>query len=623
MSTVSEPSLIQKVFKELKNPTRIIILLLSLVFLKLSFILGKTTSIILSSKLDFVSEIVGWILLIFSFKSISWRVEKSEYRFLIPLIIHSAMVIFIYTSARVVKDSMSNTRMSNEVTMILKCLVFAASILYQYLYNKLSKYFKLSSLIIIGVIPVVSYLSFFCFFLNGNENVVMSAATEQRLIDTYPIFARIIPIIARWPTSLYYIFAEVFAVCGLQVFMWQINNSQIKKGSAKRILPAIILAMQFPTLFAAKTEHYLSGFTSNVEASKLGAVFMIIATVILAINNFVFFRVKLNIGGHLGTLGEDAQAKPQKKDDAAPVGIWSHIKENSTFILLAMLTVFYGLSSSWLEQFWKKNITLSCNHQALETIQHAQEAIRGGNIKMMDQIINTFNLSTVVDKFSAVSDYFGFTSKAPQIVNADLLKKLSEKIYRNFFATYIMKQARYSLIFLIFGTSIITHYFSWTVLGSLTPAFCFLGTLLVLGLPIASKIPSLSKYVDRFLGTSQPISYSIMYIGSFVIACFKSLKYGSFDPSKEQFVLLYPQEKRVEIKHIEGYFGRIGKSFGSFFLAIIFGTKTNIEFTSMPVMILLFVLVAFVVAPLWIISVRKLGQVVKKHHLQDQIEQKH
>lgn len=607
MSTTSESSLIRTVFEEFKKPARIAAFLFSILLFSAPTLLSKV-GVLLSGMMKFLIEIFAWVTLIFSFKEICWRIKSPEYRFFLPLTIHASAIIFIYTLARIVKDPMSNSTMGNEVTIIVKCLVVIISVIYQFLYDRLSRYFKLSSVVFLSVVPIVGYLVMFCFFLYNNTSIVMSSATEVRLIRSYPYLARFIPIIANWPIALYYILSEVFAVSGLQVFMWQIINSQIKKEHAKRLIPGIILVMQFPTMLAAKSGSYLSEMSSVAAALKFSALLMIISTAILIVNNFVFFRLKLNINGQTTTLGEDHAIKPKTiKHDTASTGIWDHIKKNYVFLLVALLTVYYGLTSSWLEQFWKKNITIYSSHQAQQTIHRAKNIVNYNNIKGADEMIKFLKLGKVVDKISAIRNYFGFGSITS---NEKVLKALTARIYQDFFSSYIMRQARYSMIFLIFGTSILMEYLTWTTFASLTPIFGMVGTISLIGLPLLSKIPFLSKYMMKIMGEGKSIFIVVVQTGAYIIACFKSLKYASFDPSKEQFIVRHSQEERTEIKYLEGYFSKFGKSGGSLLLAAVFGAS-KVEFTSTSVMVLLFVSLS-ITLPLWIFSVIKIGNTIKQ-----------
>jgi ATP/ADP translocase len=626
MNTTSEPSLIQTVFEELKKPARIAIFLLSILFFSFPTILG-TMGLFMSEWTGLGIEILGWICLIYSFKEICWRVKKAEHRFIVPIIIHSALIIFIYTLSRIVKDPMSSTSMGNEVTIILKCTVVIISSTYQYFYNKFSKHMKLSSLVFVAVVPIIAYLSFFCFFLYENPNVTMSIATQNRLIALYPFLKRLIPIVANWHISLYYIFSETFSVTALQVFMWQVNNSQIKKENAKRIIPAIILSMQIPTMLAARTGMALSDMAVVSDGVRISAICMMAATALLIINNFVAFRVKMNIDGQMETLCEDQQAKSNKKASGAPAGVWNHIRKNYVFLLVALLTVFYGLSSSWMEQFWKKNLTLYSQYTAQETIKKAKNIVNYNNAKGADEIVKFLRLDKIAkitsqvkkfDPFHAITHYFGFSATTTASQSSELLKNLSSRIYQNMFSAYMMRQARYAMVFLIFGTSFLMQYLSWTAFASLTPIFGIIGTLTIIGIPLLSKISFFSPYITRLFGDSKLLFITVAKIGSYMVACFKTLKYASFDTSKEQFITRYSQEERNEIKYLEGYFGRFGKSGGSLLMAAIFGINQNVEFTSTPVMVLLFVLLFFMVMPLWLLSVVKIGNVVQQQNLKEE-----
>ena len=134
-------------------------------------------------------------------------------------------------------------------------------------------------------------------------------------------------------------------------------------------------------------------------------------------------------------------------------------------------------------------------------------------------------------------------------------------------------------MFMIFGTSVLIHILNWQALASLTPNFGSILLFLIFGLPLLASIMK----TEYLFNTYVPMLVS--YAGMMAIGVFKTLKYGAFDTSKEQFIIYQSQEDKTLIKNQEALFQRMGKSGGSIILGILFSVST-LSIVSKKIMIL-------------------------------------
>jgi len=587
-------SLIKSLIEGIKQPKRIAILFLTGFIYLLSFM--HISNWLLKMTLD----IAFWGLLTYSFKELCWRIEKDEYKKLVPIIVQFLAAIFIYTTSRQIKDSILNSTCGNESAAFAKVLILFIGIIYNFFYIKISKKIRMSGLIYVTVLPTLIYFIIFDRFLFEVPNIELSNSVCTA-IKNFSVFGwKIIPskminLLKYWHISLYYIFAELFAVSGLAIFCWKIANSQFEKHQTKRIYPVLMLMSQFATLASGYVGSTSKIFSKYSMFIRFNTNILIILFVILVINNYYFFLSKDHPGNNI-------ELKPKEKDGikTEKKGFVESIKGHYIFFLVALLTVYYGLSAVFLEQFWKKNITEFALFQAKQKIS---------TLAKITNASEALNIVKDFDKKATLATAISVLKS--KITNNELLDNFKKIYYGDFFSKYMIGQAKFSFLFVIFGTNILIETMSWTSFASFTPISTILGCIFILGVPMFAKFTN----INSVFGVH--IYQFVAYIGGIFIALFKSLKYSSFDPTKEQYIVSLSQEDRIIVKNIEGYTGRIGKSGGGLILLLLFSIDSlGLHLLHGGIMAFLFVSV-FLMSIVWYYSIIKIGHDYEEKHKHD------
>jgi AAA family ATP:ADP antiporter len=173
--------------------------------------------------------------------------------------------------------------------------------------------------------------------------------------------------------------------------------------------------------------------------------------------------------------------------------------------------------------------------------------------------------------------------------------------YGRFMGSYIILQSRVALLVSMFISNLFMRYSSWFWFAALTPLLTVVGALILFS-------PFVFPAVGSIVPGLEPIAL-VCYAGMWVIGFFKSFKYGSFDPSKEEYIAQQESFKR-EIKNLEGSLNRVGKCGGSVIMAIIFSMMPGLSYKSTSVAVGLGV-ATFVFGIAWLFSVLLISRDVK------------
>ncbi len=517
-------------FKYFKSPVRFVAFILA--FVGLFFGIKQYFT---SELANLCCELFGWGSLIFSFREVLLPIKKHELKKFIPLVLIFCSAIFIYTTCRQLKDTLVIGGAAGAVGAVYaKVLVLICSYLYQHFYvNRVSRKYHFSYFAYFFIIPLVIYYIVFNFFLLDNPAVIPSATTLNSIKNNYPILKNMCMILSEWPRIMYYVVSEVWSVAVVIVLCWQLANRYVKPEETGRFYPSLMIVTQFCVLLSGYLTTYLFGSCGKnykIAVNKV-TLAVIIFTIIIFLSNIFFFN----------NVAEEPEGDIKKKDKK-PVNIISIIKKNPKYFMIAMITVYYGLCSIFLEQFWKDKVKLVHN---------------------------------------------------------------SESSFGSFTGSYYMIQSRLSIFLSIIGSNLLMRYTSWFVCASLAPILAIVGSFLMFGTSLfGSSIPILNKYNSIT---------TVVVIGTGIIAIFKTLKYVSTDPSKEEYIAQQTPEDKREIKNLEGILGRIGKSGGAIGLALLFFIP-NFNFRHIGVIVGLMI-ASLLMGLLWIFIVYSISKDVKQRKI--------
>ncbi len=435
-----------------------------------------------------------------------WPIYGNEHRIWLPMASLVGLILFNYTVARNLKDSLVVTATgSSEIIPYLKgTLVLPASIVFYFVYAKLASLFNKRTLFYIVVIGFMVMFLVFAFVLYPYRHVLHPTTSADYLQSILPRgFKGLVDCYRVWTFSLFYVTSELWGVASVGLLFWQFANDVIKVADAKRFYPHFYLLANVFVTISGMVVTGLSKITSTLPEGVdywgrsvanltlvMTACFVGILVIYFHLDRSVFtaeYLVKHKTTKH-------------RSEDSLKMSTREALKylfRSRYLALMAVLLISYGITANLLEVAWKRQLVL---------------------------VFSTGNEYAM---------FMGHLSTATGI----------------------------GTIIAIFLGSILIRKAGWLAGALATPvAVGSLGSLFFM----AALFPSTLAFVGDPLDIS-PLLMAV-YIGFGLEVLIKSIKYALFDPTKEMAYIPLDEEAKIRGKAaVDVVANRFGKSAGGYF----------------------------------------------------------
>ena len=212
-----------------------------------------------------------------------WPVYGDENKQVIPMLAMLALVLFNYTSLRIIKDTLilHATGSSEEVLTVLKLFwVVPFAVLFT-MYNAFigSKVSK-KNLFYWILLPFLIYFLIFALIYPYVSFLHMDLETINKYKNSVPsMFKYFVPAFGNWFYALFYVMAEMWGTVATGVLFWQFALMTIDKKKMARIFP-IFASYSNIGLVVAGSVQYFFKLTNDQSC------FMIISSGI-----FIFLKI--------------------------------------------------------------------------------------------------------------------------------------------------------------------------------------------------------------------------------------------------------------------------------------------------------------------------------------------
>jgi ATP/ADP translocase len=311
--------------------------------------------------LTMIFELTGWGLLIYSCRSIVWRVEREDFKFFIPAALMMFAILITYVYLRIQKTVLLKETMGLSYIIPAKVLAGVFCTLFSIYFTKVSKKFKPRHGIIVAFTPLLAFFAFYVIVCVNHSWISGSGyklALNQSILPNFTYGSSVVldyfkRMVAYWPNLLYYIVVEGYSSAILVVCFWKTAVRFVPKERAKKLLPPISLLAQFASLvssFVSKELRFLSrdltaasGVVRMVEHLPHQMYFtlalvIITSAVIILCNYRLFDSFELNVA---------------KKKAKQSISFFKTVRENISFVLIVLTSVFFGAIQIPLEQFFR------------------------------------------------------------------------------------------------------------------------------------------------------------------------------------------------------------------------------------------------------------------------------
>lgn len=463
-----------------------------------------------------------------------WPIQNTELKKFLPLGLMMFLIISNYTFLRNMQDTLVVTAEGSgaEIITFIKVLVLPLSVLFFFVYAKLSNFLSRSALFYSCIIPFLVFFVVFALFIYPNGAYLhLDLGVTESLKASYPHFKWFIILYSIWSYVLFYIVAEFWGVIVMALLFWQFANEITRIEEAKRFYPLFPILGNFALVLIGLLGECLSIVSRDVPVGGDPFGLLInytLTTVVLSGIGIILIYAFMDKYVLIDPLYYDTANKKNKNNH-----LKLSIKESISYIFsskylgfIAILLVSYGITSNFLDIAWRGQV-------------HAY--------------------------FPHPNDYCEF-------------------MYRSSFWTGI------TTIFCGFMIKGIIRRFGWFTGAIMTPSI-----LLASGLCFYSFIlfSESLKGISSFLGVTS--LYMAVVIGTVQNVFNKTAKHSLFDPTKEMAYIPLDQEMKVKGKAaIDVIGGRCGKASGGFIQTFLLIMTAGNLMTMTPYLLGIFVVVILV-----------------------------
>lgn len=479
-------------------------------------------------------------------RSMLWPIHGFELKKFLPMFFLFFFINFNYTILRDTKDTLIVTATGAETIPFLKFWgVVPAAIIFMLIFTKLSNVVKRERLFM-GLMAFFGlFFGLFATVLYPNSDALTPIAFTDWMYAHLPQgFRGLIGMIRSWPSSLFYIMAELWGSAAISLLFWGFANQITKVAESKRFYALFGLGANlamFPSgMLIKKFANIKSLLPPEVDAWSVTLLYTMGAVVVAcgaAIATYWWINKEVLTDPRFydpNEVKKDKKSKPKMS-----------IKESLLFVAkspylgcIAMLVIGYGMSINLVEVAWKSQLKL---------------------------------------QYPNPNDY------------------------QNFMGSFSMVTGALTIFMMLFVGGNVIRRLGWGVAALFTPVvLAITGIAFFIFMIFQSQ---LTGFVAMF-GTS-PLMLAVIF-GMIQNVLSKSTKYSMFDPTKE--IAYIPLDAEIKLKGkaaVDVVGGRLGKSGGSLvlqLLVIMFNASSVVQVAPYTAVILLITLAG------WIFAARSLNK---------------
>lgn len=451
-------------------------------------------------------------------RDIFWPIYGSEHKIWLPMATMVGLILFNYTVARNIKDSLVVTAtQSSEIIPYLKgALVLPASVIFFFVYSRLAGLLGKRTLFYVIISGFIVVYIIFATVLYPNHEFLHPTQSADALEGLLPRgFKGLVDCYRVWTFALFYVTSELWGVAATSLLFWQFANDVINVNDAKRFYPHFYLLANIFVTFSGLIVTKISRVTTAQPGVDYWGLAISRLTVVMTICSLAILLIYFYLDRYVFNDAYMAAHSPHsyEKNETLKMSVFDGIRYvvTSKYLgLMALLIICYGVTANLLEITWKRQL---------------------------------------VQLFSSGNDYAAFMGNLSTATGL-------------------------GTIIAIFLGSAMLRKWGWLPSAMLTPLVVgCLGTLFF----FAVMFPSLLIDFGGYFGWS-PLYLAVM-IGFVLEVLIKSIKYALFDPTKEIAYIPLDNEAKIRGKAaVEVVASRFGKSSGGFFeisiLAVV-GVMSN------------------------------------------------
>lgn len=297
-------------------------------------------------------------------QSFSWLrktffpIHADEMQKVLPFALMFCGIIFSYTLARQAKDWLILGVGGSTIIPSAKIFVMIAGGFFGFLHAKITSKNSHFKAFLLSIIPFLIFFALFPLLHKMLDVVHMTPEQISSISVKMPYLRHFITIVGNWAVSLYYIMSEMLGTFMLSATFWQLANFYSTRDEAKRFYPFYALIAQFGSFVSGTVFKYIGEIVKNTSRDYgvlLISIFILISGFIIISSATYFFKITLKNPKYSIDVSHEKQHNKKKPKVGFKESL-QNLKNNPTFILVCLLTVWYGICATSMETFWKGKV---------------------------------------------------------------------------------------------------------------------------------------------------------------------------------------------------------------------------------------------------------------------------
>jgi ATP:ADP antiporter, AAA family len=290
-----------------------------------------------------------------------WPIHNIELFKVIPLLLMKLLVSLNYTILYNTKDTLIVSSAGAEVLPILKgWVIIPIAFLFMLSYSKLSNHLSKPALFYTILSPFLIFFFIFAFLIYPNFETLIptqSANWLQSILGESR--THWVAIYRFWPNSVFYVFAELWGVIGINLLFWTFANQISTIGEAKRFYTLFSAAGDLGAIISAPIIWHATKLT---KLAPFETTLQHVLTYVIIIGlSYMFLYWYMNKKTLTDPRLVDIQQQQtlKKKTTLSLKDSLSLILKSKYLLLIAVMVISYSLALNLIEVFWKATLKLS------------------------------------------------------------------------------------------------------------------------------------------------------------------------------------------------------------------------------------------------------------------------
>lgn len=270
------------------------------------------------------------------------------------------LIVYVHDILRIAKDALVMSHLGTEYISAIKIwAVLPVSLIFMFVYIKLSDIFSRAKLFHIMNWFLISYFVLFALVLYPNSDAICIHISDK-LMTSLPTFKYFFNIVKNWHFCLFYAFSEGWVMIMLSISFWQTANHITSLEESKRVYPLLGFSSYVGLMAAAFLSKVFVVDGNNWQPTLNNSVISVIIAGI-GISICLFVLEKKIIGAEAFNLKKGHFRGKRKISIKESL---EYIAKSKPIMLITILLLCFNLSLNLVEGVWKKSIELLCNNNA-------------------------------------------------------------------------------------------------------------------------------------------------------------------------------------------------------------------------------------------------------------------